>query len=187
MTTSKFEGFEKSAPRSIPSTRTEEAEVETTIEGGVATTTEAAEEAPQRRRVGSTVTAQFDAGQSQAKAEAPESEEETATATAPPKKRKKVGQRPTNGKAAATTQERAESAWDAPGYPSIQEFAKAFVDHTESMLSRVLEKEAEIARLQQKMVDRLTESSEFNKKDAAFVGLIVFIMIVFGLLYFLRG
>jgi len=68
-----------------------------------------------------------------------------------------------------------------------QNFAKAFVDHTESMLSRVLEKEAEIVKLQQKMIEKMSENGDFNKKDAAFLGLIAFIMFAFGLMYFIKG
>jgi len=201
MMTSKFEGFEKSAPRGIPKTTTDNAVQVAEPEAGDEaeaillpdTETTEAPKKKKRRRVsskpdnktagkipGKTSTAQFDAP---AKKQATSATDDSAPAKVEPESpsRLKEATPPSNGA------NRVESAWDAPSYPSIENFAKAFVDHTESMLSRVLEKEAEIVKLQQKMIEKMSDNGDFNKKDAAFLGLIAFIMFAFGLMYFIKG
>jgi hypothetical protein len=70
----------------------------------------------------------------------------------------------------------------------MKELARVFIDHTESMLSRILEQQLEIVRLQQKMVDRLRgDNEEFGKKDVVFVGLVLLVLVTFVVLYLTRG
>ena len=146
--TSKFEGFEKSAPRGIPTTkmdspgapekaeanRQEKAEApkqKSTSE--VLLTEESVASKKKRRRVGKTQSAQFSA---------PKQVDQSTSAadSVVPQMEPELTPHVQRSDKANGQNNRVESAWDTPSYPSVQEFAKAFVDHTESMLTRVLEK-----------------------------------------------